>query len=133
MEEKLLKTLRNHHMLNSNSLEHGHVMIQSFSRDSLQKVHALNPDIPLVQLLNKGALSTMNEDNMKEMHRYATGVGPEYSDVTSANVRLLKKAGLLVHPYTVNEKSDMQRLNQYGVDGVFTNYADLYNDISGKS
>ncbi|WP_223866156.1 hypothetical protein, partial [Staphylococcus aureus] len=26
--------------------------------------------------------------------------------------------------------NDMRRLNQYGVDGVFTNYADLYKAVS---
>lgn len=35
-----------------------------------------------------------------------------------------------MHPYTVNDVNDMRRLNQYGVDGVFTNYADQYKAVS---
>jgi glycerophosphoryl diester phosphodiesterase len=31
------------------------------------------------------------------------GVGPEASDLTKQNVKNLKKAGLLVHPFTVND------------------------------
>ena len=41
----------------------------------------------------------------------------------------LKKAGLLVHPFTVNTKADMERLNKYGVNGVFTNYPDVYEQV----
>ena len=36
MEEQLLETLK-HHMLTGNSLNHGHILIQSFSEESLQK------------------------------------------------------------------------------------------------
>ena len=35
MEEQLLETLK-HHMLTGNSLNHGHILIQSFSEESLQ-------------------------------------------------------------------------------------------------
>ena len=58
------------------------------------------------------------------------GVGPEYTDLNIKNTRHLKDLGFLVHPYTVNKVNDMRRLNQYGVDGVFTNYADLYKAVS---
>ncbi|MGS0649878.1 glycerophosphodiester phosphodiesterase family protein, partial [Staphylococcus arlettae] len=60
---------------------------------------------------------------------YAIGVGPEYTDLTKDNVKNLKKAGLLVHPFTVNTKADMERLNKYGVNGVFTNYPDVYEQV----
>ena len=33
----------------------------------------------------------------------------------------------------MNETADMQRLNQYGVDGVFTNYADQFKAISAQN
>ncbi|SUK87380.1 glycerophosphoryl diester phosphodiesterase [Staphylococcus aureus] len=37
MEEQLLASLKKHHLLNNNKLKNGHVMIQSFSDESLKK------------------------------------------------------------------------------------------------
>ncbi|MEJ7368310.1 glycerophosphodiester phosphodiesterase family protein, partial [Staphylococcus epidermidis] len=48
MEEQLLQTLQKHDLLNKSSLNNGHIMIQSFSEDSLLKVHHQNKHIPLV-------------------------------------------------------------------------------------
>ncbi|MDU6205577.1 MAG: glycerophosphodiester phosphodiesterase family protein, partial [Cutibacterium avidum] len=41
-----------------------------------------------------------------------------------------KNLGFLVHPYTVDDENQMRNLNQYGVDGVFTNFADRYKKVS---
>ncbi|MCC9108156.1 glycerophosphodiester phosphodiesterase, partial [Staphylococcus aureus] len=46
------------------------------------------------------------------------------------NTRHLKNLGFLVHPYTVDDENQMRNLNQYGVDGVFTNFADRYKKVS---
>ncbi|RIL33161.1 glycerophosphodiester phosphodiesterase [Staphylococcus equorum] len=133
MEEKLLDTLNKHNLLNSDSLENGHVMLQSFSQESLLKLQNLNPNIPLVRLLDKGELPSMTQQDFNAIKQYAVGVGPEHTDLTKQNVHNLKKAGLLVHPFTVNEKADMQRLNEYGVNGVFTNYPDLYKQVINEN
>ncbi len=42
---------------------------------------------------------------------------------------MIRERGLLLHPYTVNEKVDMKRMLDYGVTGVFTNYADRFNEV----
>ena len=128
MEEKLLASLDKHHLLTQNSLSNGHVLIQSFSQASLQKVQAQNANIPLIRLLDKGELPNLTQADLNAIRSYAIGVGPEYTDLTKDNVKNLK-AGLLVHPFTVNTKADMERLNKYGVNGVFTNYPDVYEQV----
>ncbi len=132
MEQQLLDTLDKHNMLNSNALQHGHVLIQSFSEASLLKMHQLNANVPLIRLLDKGELAQQSDADLQRIRSYAIGVGPEYSDLNERNTAHLKDLGFLVHPFTVNETADMQRLNQYGVDGVFTNYADQYKAISAQ-
>ncbi|NWK84595.1 glycerophosphodiester phosphodiesterase [Staphylococcus sp. GSSP0090] len=129
MEEKLLDSLNKHHMLNQQSLSNGHVLVQSFSKESLLKMQGLNSNVPLIRLLDKGELLSLSQQDFDEIRNYAIGVGPEASDLTKQNVTNLKKAGLLVHPFTVNDPEDMKRLNGYGVDGVFTNYPDIYKQI----
>ena len=126
MEEKLLDSLNKHHMLNKQSLNNGQVLVQSFSQESLLKMQKLNSNVPLIRLLDKGELLALSQQDFNEIRNYAIGVGPEASDLTKQNVKNLKKAGLLVHPFTVNDPEDMKRLKRYGVDGVFTDYPDLY-------
>ncbi|WP_415918629.1 glycerophosphodiester phosphodiesterase [Staphylococcus pasteuri] len=130
MENQLIQSLNKHGMLTNQSLKNGHVIVQSFSEPSLQKMKQLSPNIPLIRLLDKGELTSQTESDLKRIKSYAIGVGPEYTDLNENNTKHLKDLGFLIHPFTVNKETDMQRLNDYGVDGVFTNYADKYKNIS---
>ncbi|MBM6506888.1 MULTISPECIES: glycerophosphodiester phosphodiesterase [Staphylococcus] len=130
MENQLIQSLNKHGMLTNQSLKNGHVIVQSFSEPSLQKMKQLSPNIPLIRLLDKGELTSQTESDLKRIKSYAIGVGPEYTDLNENNTKHLKDLGFLIHPFTVNNETDMQRLNDYGVDGVFTNYADKYKNIS---
>ncbi|MCT1925398.1 glycerophosphodiester phosphodiesterase [Staphylococcus pasteuri] len=130
MENQLIQSLNKYGMLTNQSLKNGHVIVQSFSEPSLQKMKQLSPNIPLIRLLDKGELTSQTESDLKRIKSYAIGVGPEYTDLNENNTKHLKDLGFLIHPFTVNNETDMQRLNDYGVDGVFTNYADKYKNIS---
>ncbi len=130
MENQLIQSLNKHGMLTNQSLKNGHVIVQSFSEPSLQKMKQLSPNIPLIRLLDKGELTSQTESDLKRIKSYAIGVGPEYTNLNENNTKHLKDLGFLIHPFTVNNETDMQRLNDYGVDGVFTNYADKYKNIS---
>ncbi|MGB8713081.1 MAG: glycerophosphodiester phosphodiesterase [Onishia taeanensis] len=128
----------------------GSVIIQSFSQDSLQQIHALNPDIPLVQLvwysttedgdgLNEWtgvtpAPTEITDADFQAIADYAVGIGPNVvydgQDVIDAEfVDQAHANGLLVHPYTINETEDMQQLLDWGVDGMFTNFPDRLSAI----
>lgn len=126
MEEKLLQKLHQHGLDCKNNLRNGKVVIQSFSRESLKKVHHLHPYIPLVQLLDKGELPRQSATELQKIQSYAVGLGPDYHDLTAKNTRALRQQGFYIHPYTVNDVNTMARLNRYGVTGVFTNYPDVY-------
>ncbi|MDR5866775.1 glycerophosphodiester phosphodiesterase [Halomonas koreensis] len=128
----------------------GSVVIQSFSRDSLQQVHALNADIPLVQLVwyspaedGEGltewtgvtpAPAEITDADFQAIADYAVGIGPnvtfEGEDVIDAGfVEQAHANGLLVHPYTINERDEMRRLLDWGVDGMFTNFPDRLSEV----
>lgn len=129
MEEALLAVLDQHGLLKKGRLKQGHVLVQSFSSESLLKMHQLNSDVPLVQLTSKGFMSSATEATLRRIKTYADGFGPSFQDLTKENTTLLKSIGFEIHPYTVNKEEDMRRLNDYGVDGVFTNYPDVYERI----
>jgi glycerophosphoryl diester phosphodiesterase len=47
-----------------------------------------------------------------------------YLDLTAALVQAAQALGLAVLPWTVNDRVDMERLIDWGVDGIITDYPD---------
>ncbi|RNA66254.1 glycerophosphodiester phosphodiesterase [Alteribacter keqinensis] len=136
--------------------EKDNVIIQSFHQDSLKEVHELNESIPLVQLLwwevdeETGekeewlditpAPSEMKDEDFEEISQYAVGIGPhlEYYDGTEVIdedfVQRAREHDFMVHVYTLNEKEDMERLMDWGVTGIFTDFPDrLHNVLDERS
>jgi glycerophosphoryl diester phosphodiesterase len=101
------------------------VIIQSFSADSLKKVHREDPDIPLVRLFPPYQINWTIRRRLDGVAAYATGIGPSLRDVDARLIADAHARGLVVHPYTVNAEADMRRLIELGVDGMFTDYPDL--------
>nr|WP_239549245.1 glycerophosphodiester phosphodiesterase [Scopulibacillus daqui] len=128
VEKKLLNVLRQYHLLGPNA-QSGKVIIQSFSKDSLLKIHKMDPNIPLVQLLSYDQPAHMTNHEIKDIKKYAVGAGMNFDMIDKAYVQKLRKNGLLVHPYTVNNEDDMRRLLSWGATGMFTNYADRLNKV----
>jgi glycerophosphoryl diester phosphodiesterase len=104
------------------------VFIQSFSRASLQRVHALDPSLPLIQLIDATSPAEIVAQ-LSEVQLYATGIGPLKTNVTSAVVEAAHADCLLVHPYTVDDASEMEALLAMGVDGMFTDRPDLLRQV----
>ncbi|MCA0172226.1 glycerophosphodiester phosphodiesterase [Bacillus sp. RAR_GA_16] len=128
MEEELLRILNKYNLTGVNERS-SKVLIQSFSQESLVKMHNLNPNLPLIQLISYKKPATISEDELQELSKYAVGVGMSASKIDQTYVQNVRNAGLLIHPYTVNDKEDMRRLLDWGVSGMFTNYPDLLNDV----
>ncbi|MEK4498558.1 glycerophosphodiester phosphodiesterase [Bacillus sp. FSL R12-0069] len=122
IEEKLLEII-NHYEIQDK------VIIQSFSEESLQKIHNLNVNIPLVQLLSYKKEVQLTEPEIKKYKTYCIGLGMNYKYIDSAYVKRIKKHGLEVHLFTVDNEQDMKKLLLWGVDGMFTNYPDRLHSV----
>ncbi|EKF35017.1 MULTISPECIES: glycerophosphodiester phosphodiesterase [Bacillus] len=131
MEEKLLAVLKKHHLLGKHTRK-GQVIIQSFSEESLLKLHKLAPRLPKVQLLDRAQMTSITDDQLDFIKSYAVGVGPNFRALTLENVQQVRSHGLLLHPYTVNSEADMVRLLQYGVTGLFTNFPDVFQGVKAS-
>ena len=131
MEEELLR-LMDEYNLTEPAEEKWQVLIQSFSPERLQKIHALNPELPLIQLYSSTETSESIRADLAEASTYAVGIGPSMTDVDAELVEAAHALCLDVHPYTVNEKKDMKRLIRLGVDGMFTNFPDRLEKVLGK-
>ena len=128
MEEKLLEILEEYGLTGPNSPS-SKVLIQSFSPESLKKVHALNPDLPLIQLLWYDKAATITDAELEAYKTYSIGLGMNFNMIDEAYVQKVREHDLLIHPYTVNEKEDMRQLLDWGVTGMFTNFPDRLQEV----
>ncbi|MGG1575707.1 glycerophosphodiester phosphodiesterase [Fictibacillus sp. NRS-1165] len=127
MEEKLLQLVNQYH-INKDTL-----LVQSFSKDSLLKVHKLDPSLKLIQLLEYKENAVLTDQDLTSYKQYAAGIGPNFNYLDKAYVQKAVKSGLEIHPYTVNETTDMKRLMDWGVTGMFTNFPDRLHQMIKKN
>ncbi|WP_162800288.1 glycerophosphodiester phosphodiesterase [Oceanobacillus zhaokaii] len=114
MEESLVQLLNEYDLI-----EKKLVTIQSFSQDSLERIHELAPEVPLTLLFGKGKFS-LKEAKMADY----PFIGMEASDVTLKNVNELHRQGKEVHVFfndLETEKKEQERVKLLNVDGYFTN------------
>lgn len=123
MEGKLLALLAGHGLTES-ARTGWRVLIQSFSERSLRLMHEMDPALPLIRLLDRGVERASLDDQFHTIAQYAVGIGPHYSDVDGAFMRTAWDNCLEVHPYTVDDPAEMDRLTRLGVGGMFTNLPD---------
>jgi glycerophosphoryl diester phosphodiesterase len=135
MEEELLRLLAEHELIPEEGpaeAESWQVLIQSFSAESLMKIHELEPTLPLIQLYWAGTSKSIQRD-LDAVSAYAVGIGPYKKDVDAALVEAAHEHCLAVHPYTVNTVEEMEDLITLGVDGMFTNNPDLLDGVLGDA
>lgn len=128
MVKNLISVLDKHELIGPH-VSTGTVIIQSFSEKSLNEVHDIDASIPLIQLISYQDTAEISNEEIKDIKVYAVGIGMNFKHLTKEYVAQVRDAGLLLHPYTVNETKDMKRLIDWGVTGMFTNYPDRLNEI----
>jgi glycerophosphoryl diester phosphodiesterase len=131
MEEELVRLLGEYGLIEP-AAENWQVLIQSFSAESLMKIHELEPSLPLIQLYWAGTSKSIQRD-LDAVSEYAVGIGPYKKDVDAALVEAAHEHCLAVHPYTVNTVEEMEALIALGVDGMFTNNPDLLDGVLGDA
>ena len=131
MEEELVRLLGEYGLIEP-AAENWQVLIQSFSAESLMKIHELEPSLPLIQLFWAGTSKSIQRD-LDAVSEYAVGIGPYKQDVDAALVEAAHEHCLAVHPYTVNTVEEMEALIALDVDGMFTNNPDLLDAVLGDA
>jgi len=121
MEPELLRLLQQYGLRDGAATRRS-VLVQSFDAQSLERMKALDAYVPLVLL---GATAAQ----FQSAATYAFGIGPSSGSVNKAFVDAAHGLGLAVHPYTVNEIAELERLALLCVDGMFTNFPDRYRAI----
>lgn len=128
MEEELLRILNKYKLMGPNAPS-SKVLIQSFSQESLEIVHSMNPNVPLIQLISYSEPATITDEELRAIEEYAVGIGASHTKINRNYVKKVREHNLLMHPYTVNAREDMEKVLDWGATGMFTNYPDVLNNV----
>jgi glycerophosphoryl diester phosphodiesterase len=103
------------------------VHIQSFDIRALQYLHKAYPEVTLSFLVeNKNSAA----DNFTALGFYPPLYSPNYKLVTPQLVTFCHSHHMQVIPWTVNTTEEMQRLIDIGVDGLITDYPNLFSSLN---
>jgi glycerophosphoryl diester phosphodiesterase len=99
------------------------VTIQSFDPRTLELVHRTEPKLRTALLVdNLLGLAA----NLQRLSFRPSVYSPHYKLVTAALVQDCHQAGLQLIPWTVNSATDIERLTKLHVDGLITDYPDIF-------
>lgn len=102
------------------------VVVQSFDVRTLQVLHATHPEVKTSLLVeNEQTL----EQNLAQLGFIPTIYSPDHALVTPELVEATHQRGIHLIPWTVNELERMRQLKQWGVDGIISDYPNLFNKL----
>ena len=101
------------------------VIIQSFDFRTLQYVHQKYPNIRTAMLIEDFDKRSL-EEQLKELGFTPTVYSPEFSLLNPPLIEKAHQLKMKVIPWTVNDKPTIERLKEMGVDGIITDYPDLF-------
>jgi glycerophosphoryl diester phosphodiesterase len=101
------------------------VIIQSFDFRTLQYLHRKYPLVKTAMLIEDFDERGV-KDQLKALGFIPTVYSPEHKMVTEKLVEKCHEQGIRVIPWTVNDKARIEELKQMEVDGVISDYPDLF-------
>ncbi len=102
------------------------VCIQSFDMRSLQALHNIDASMTTALLIsnNDGI-----DQNLKALGFVPDIYSPNYILLNASEVRRLQEKNIRVIPWTVNEKTHIRRVAEWGVDGIISDYPDRVHEV----
>ncbi len=123
------------------------VSIQSFDWRTLAAVQQIAPELPVVHLTAQlprfntlaggewtAGLRLRDHTDVPSLVAAAGGRtwSPHHSNLSQQLINRARRLGLKVIPWTVNEVTDMERLLDWGVDGIITDYPDRLRTLMAQ-
>jgi len=104
------------------------VIIQSFDIRTLQYLHNKYPQFKtalLIEDYDKKAFALQ----LKDLGFIPSIYSPAEQLVTALLVKQCKDAGIQIIPWTVNDLARMQQLKDIGVNGIISDYPNLFKEL----
>lgn len=103
-----------------------HVMIQSFSYKPLRYLQKHHSEIPLSLLVDDNITL---ENHIKKLGFTPNIYSPKYTLVDAKLVESAHQKGIIIIPWTVNKKEDIENIIGLGVDGLITDYPNIAQKV----
>lgn len=103
-------------------------IIQSFDVRTLQVVHQLYPELKTAFLVEKTSKKRVNKQ-LSALGFMPTIFSPAYSFVTQKLVDNCHQKGIKVIVWTVNTSAEIQQMLYFGVDGIISDYPNLFSSF----
>lgn len=103
------------------------VIIQSFDYRTLQYLHQHYPAIKTAMLVEANSKSSFRKQ-MKDIGFTPTIYSPEAIMVIPDLIKDCHDLNMKIIPWTVNDKRKIAELKAMGVDGIITDYPNLFNE-----
>ncbi|WP_239646089.1 glycerophosphodiester phosphodiesterase [Nocardiopsis valliformis] len=97
--------------------------IQDFNWEVVESSRELYP-----RHIPHGLLGVVPVDELED-YSWADQVNPNHNRIDGDYVQAVHDAGMEVHTYTINNREDMQRAIDWGVDGIITDYVDVLLEV----
>lgn len=104
--------------INEKGWEPDNFVISSFKWSELKKMREINKNMKIAILTEDNPLEAISI--AKELD--AIAINPDFKTLTKENTARIQEEGLKIYTWTVNEPNDIQKMKEYGVDGIITNY-----------
>src|SRR5215207_6940738 len=108
------------------------ILFLSFLGSNLSKARSFLPDVPRGLLALNGLLGAWARSFGFVFGKYQA-LHPYLKDMTQQEALRVHRLNRRVHVWTVNDEQDMRRLFDWGVDGIFTDDAELALRVRAES
>ena len=113
-------------VIKENQME-DYVIIQSFDFRTLQYLHKHYPKIKTAMLIEADNNSSFRKQ-IKDIGFTPDIYSPDFLLVTPDLIKNCHDLNMKIIPWTVNEKNKLEELKKMGVDGIITDYPNLFNE-----
>ena len=96
-------------------------IVSSFQKNELFQVYKTDPQIPIGVLSKASMVEAIELGKMLK----AKAIHPSLGIITRENIKTAHDAGFKVYVWTVNDRESIDRMKEFGVDGIMSDFPDL--------
>ncbi len=112
-------------LLEEKKIQH-RTIVQCFNTDVLNFIHSTRPQQILSYLVEDPGSVT---EHLKKLSFTPQIYSPDYTLLTAQEINYCHTKNMQVIPWTVNDKEEMKRLINLGIDGIISDYPDRVIEV----
>jgi len=102
------------------------IILKSFDVSILNEIKKQQPEIKVSLLINREEVIS---DKLEQLNFKPEILGPYYKLLTEDIIIKYQNLRFLIYTWTVNEISDIERIQSYGVDGIISDYPNRFVEV----